>query len=222
MVADHLARYDFAKNFVKEKTVLDIACGEGYGSALLKQGGAKEVYGADLDQETIRRAAAKYPGVKFVVADATKTPFENNFFDAVFSFETWHHLDKYEDFIPEMRRVLKPGGLLLLSVPNEKVIYLNPLHRKFMTKFYRFNFSKDKITKFLNGYFSIERWYGQRFVRKFFLNPLVKFFLYLGCLLSGSLKGKVIQIFNLADGAKVRELHSDNARYLVALCRKRN
>jgi SAM-dependent methyltransferase len=220
-IEDHLARYNFFVDFVRGKKVLDIACGEGYGCEIIKNGGAKEVWGADNDSETIERARQKYSGIDFIASEATKTPFADDFFDAVISFETWHHLDEYGKFIPEISRILKPGGLLILSVPNEKVIYLNPFHKKFLTEFYRVDFNKERIRRYLKNHFDVEEWYGQRFVKKIYLNFFVKIFLNLGSFIP-LLRKKTDWAFKLADGPAVKPLSGDNARYLIALCRKKN
>jgi ubiquinone/menaquinone biosynthesis C-methylase UbiE len=124
--------------------------------------------------------------------------------------------------MPEMARILKPGGRLAFSVPNEKVIYLNPFHRKFLTRFYRVDFNKRKILKFLKNHFEVERWYGQRFVKKLYLNFFLKLLLYFGQLLSEKVKQKTDLTFKLADGPAVKPLDGDNARYFVVLCRRKN
>jgi ubiquinone/menaquinone biosynthesis C-methylase UbiE len=201
---------------------LDIACGEGYGSDILKKAGASEVYGADLDNKIIADARVKYPDINFIVSEATRTPFEKDFFDIIISFETWHHLDKFEDFVPEMARILKPSGLLILSVPNEKIIYLNPFHKNFLTEFYRFDFSKDKIKKYLKNYFVIKNWYGQRFVKRIYANPLARFLFFVGGLVSGEINRRASIIYKLADGSTVKPLLHNNARYLIAVCQKKD
>lgn len=221
-VDDHLARYNFVSRFIKDKIVLDIACGDGYGSEIMKKTGAKVVFGVDNDKSIIEQAKQKYKDINFVSSEATNTPFEDNYFDIVISFETWHHLDSYQDFIPEMHRILRLGGTLIISVPNEKVIYLNPFHRKFLTKFYRVDFNKKKIKKYLRDYFYIEQWYGQRYVKRIYLNFFVKCLLYFGQLISPVIRKKVDQVFKLADGSAVKPLLHDNSRYLIVLCKKKN
>jgi len=76
---EHVERYKFASRFVKDKVVLDIACGAGYGSKMLLNRGAKKIFGGDISKETINYCKTKYPNkeLSFSVMDAqgcTKTP----------------------------------------------------------------------------------------------------------------------------------------------------
>lgn len=145
---EHLHRYHAATRLVKNKTVLDLACGEGYGSVLLATHAA-HVTGADIDQETIDWATAKYlpshSNLGFTQASATAIPFADNSFDVIISFETIEHLDEamQEQFMQEIKRVLRPGGLLVMSTPDKKNYtdryeHHNPFHLK---EFYREEFA---------------------------------------------------------------------------------
>lgn len=133
---EHLHRYAIAAEMVTGKTVLDIACGEGYGTAMLATKAA-DVTGMDIDQATIERARAKYKGqpVRFERAAAEKIPSPDHRFDVVVSFETLEHTDAQEEMMLEIKRVLKPDGLLILSTPekknySDKTGYKNPFHKK--------------------------------------------------------------------------------------------
>ncbi|PIZ69433.1 MAG: hypothetical protein COY11_04490 [Candidatus Portnoybacteria bacterium CG_4_10_14_0_2_um_filter_44_20] len=121
-----------------------------------------------------------------------------------------------------MYRILKPNGLLIISVPNEKIIYLNPLHKNFLTEFYRFDFNKDKIKKYLKNYFVIKNWYGQRFVKRIYANPLARFLFFVGGLVSGEINRRADIIYKLADGPTIKPLLYNNTRYLIAICRKKD
>jgi len=118
---EHAARYEFATKFVSGKKVLDIACGVGYGSKILREGGAIEVYGCDISDEAIEFAKQHYQenSIVFEVMDATELTFPDNYFDCVISFETLEHLDNYEKAINEFHRVLHDDGLLIISTPNK-------------------------------------------------------------------------------------------------------
>jgi len=108
---EHVARYRFARDRVKGR-ILDVACGTGYGTAML---GA---VGADLSLEALRYAR-RHPAA-YVAADAARLPFGRRF-DAVVSFETIEHVPDPGRFVAECARVLKPGGLLLVSTPNREL-----------------------------------------------------------------------------------------------------
>jgi 2-polyprenyl-3-methyl-5-hydroxy-6-metoxy-1,4-benzoquinol methylase len=115
--AEHLARYRFAAQFAPGCRTLDVACGEGYGTAMLAAAGASEVVGVDIDEASVAHAAQKY-GLRFERADASSLPFEDDSFDLIVSFETIEHVQNPEAMLAQFRRVLRPGGLLVISTPN--------------------------------------------------------------------------------------------------------
>lgn len=114
----HVARYRFAQRFVSGKRALDVACGTGYGTAMLADAGAAEVAGVDLDEPSIRHARQKFmrPRMTFSVGDAEEPPVSGPF-EVVVSFETIEHLQRPERFLAAVCRVLTPDGILLLSTP---------------------------------------------------------------------------------------------------------
>ena len=132
---EHRARYLFARNFSSGKMVLDAACGAGYGSALLAEN-ARAVFGVDLAREAIEYARQSFgsPRVHFAQSDCLALPFRSGQFELVVAFEIIEHLDA-EPFLAELRRVLDPSGLLILSTPN-RLYYtedrgeINPFHRR--------------------------------------------------------------------------------------------
>lgn len=216
---DHFERYRFAKNFVAGKIVADIGCGEGYGSDILFAAGATRVIGIDNDVSIIAHAKTKYPNVDFRVGDATKTGLPDTSVDMVTCFEVWHHLDQHEKFIPEMKRILKPGGLFIFSVPNKRVIYLNPFHRKMLTEFYRKNFDKKILERMLENDFQIEAWYGQRFVRKILVHPAIRLGLFLLKTVFPFTSERILNAYKLGSGPAVLPLDGDHARIFVVLAR---
>lgn len=115
--AEHLARYVLAASLADGRRVLDVACGEGYGTAMLAAGGATSAVGVDLDGPTVERAAARYP-CEFQRADIAALPFPDDAFDLVVSFETIEHVPDAEAALTELARVLAPAGLLIISTPN--------------------------------------------------------------------------------------------------------
>jgi SAM-dependent methyltransferase len=215
VVEDHMARYRFASQFVRDKRVIDIGCGEGYGSNVLAVSGAASVLGADADPEIIKHAAQTYSLPRFVVMDATATGLPDAQFDIAICFEVWHHLDRHERLLPEIRRILKPGGLLICSVPNSKVIYLNPFHRKMFTPFYRRDFTRSAIEKVCRGYFSIEAWYGQRFVRRWYVYAPVRLLFWIVGHIWKPFAQRMDRSYKLGSGPEPRPLEGENARILM-------
>ena len=134
--SEHYHRYLFALRFCAGSDVLDVASGEGYGSALLGQV-ARSVIGVDLDAGSVRFANSHYISerVSFRRANATALPIEDASVDVVVSFETIEHLADHAAFLAEIRRVLRPGGVLVISSPDhavysEEASHQNPFHVK--------------------------------------------------------------------------------------------
>ena len=118
---EHLHRYAFAAQWSHGARILDAACGEGYGSALLA-GAADSVTGVDISAEAIQHARRRYghlENLQFETADCTSLPFGDGEFDQVVSFETLEHLAGQEALLAEFRRVLKHDGFLIISSPDK-------------------------------------------------------------------------------------------------------
>lgn len=158
---EHVSRYIFASQFIKGKSVVDVATGSGYGAYMLSTLGTKKVIGIDNSKDAIDYAKKTYKGrgLKYVLSDALALPFNNESFDVCVSFETIEHLKNQEYFIKEVKRVLKRNGLLILSTPN-KTIYPkgNIFHTKEFTpwgleKLLRHNFKNVRLL-FQNNVFA--------------------------------------------------------------------
>ncbi len=115
--AEHLARYLVAAPLAAGKRVLDVACGEGYGTDMLARAGATHAVGVDIDAPAIARAQSRYAG-DFRCGEITQLPFGDGEFDLVVSFETIEHVADAEGALAEMTRVLAPDGALMISTPN--------------------------------------------------------------------------------------------------------
>ena len=158
---EHWHRYHFAAPLVRELDVLDVACGEGYGSALLARS-AREVTGVDLAAAAIEHARAHYAGLgnlDFRTADCTALPFPDASFDAIVSFETIEHIAAQDAFLDEVRRVLRPEGLFILSCPN-KAEYTDK--RNFVNAYHVRELYRGEIEGLLAPRFAHVKWYGQR------------------------------------------------------------
>ncbi len=120
----HTRRYTLAREFVRPgMRILDAACGLGYGAPILRAHPDVAVTGVDCSEFAIAYARLHYtrPGSpdRFLRGDATRLDFAADAtFDLVTSFETIEHVIDPAAFLTELARVLKPGGRLVLSVPN--------------------------------------------------------------------------------------------------------
>ena len=159
---EHLHRYHFAARFCAGKRVVDVACGEGYGSQILS-GVAESVTGIDISAEAVAHAAGRYGSdrLRFVEASAALLPLEDDSVDVVVSFETIEHHDQHEEMLSEIRRILRPGGMLIMSSPNKQHYsiepgYANPYHLKELFRY--------ELIELIQCYFPQLHVYSQRVV----------------------------------------------------------
>lgn len=214
--ADHVNRYTFASKYVEGKRVLDIACGSGYGSLILQvQGKAEKVIGVDLSPEAVihARNEHKEASVDFFGGTIENIASLEAQFDVVVSFETIEHVTNCEGTLAEIHRVLRPGGMLIISTPNRKLSSPgksisdppdNPFHL--------IEYTKDEFTSLLSDYFEVIQVYGQRKITKYFALPLIN---------------NIIRLFIpklLGPGVGNAKIYKDSLsyvfRYTIAICKK--
>ena len=148
---EHIHRYIMAKNIVRDKDILDISSGEGYGSNLLAEV-AKTVVGCDIDEDAVEAAKNKYKrnNLEFKVMDCQNIIFPKDSFDCVTSFETIEHINYQDEFLKCVKRVLRSNGIFIVSTPDTmeysiKRNYKNEEHIK--------EFTKSEFIAFLKKYF---------------------------------------------------------------------
>lgn len=113
----HIQRYDFAAERISRGFVLNAACGSGYGSEILGRVGSR-VVGVDLFREPLKIARTQFGKHLYVRADIVDLGmFVSDRFDAVVSFETIEHVADPHLGIQQMKRLLRPGGSFLGSIP---------------------------------------------------------------------------------------------------------
>jgi SAM-dependent methyltransferase len=153
---EHVWRYRFACNQVAGHSVIDVACGEGYGTAAIAAAGAASVVGVDVDPEVCARAQRTY-GVDVRCGSADKLPVADSSFDLAVSFETIEHLDSPERFVEEVARVLQPGGTFIVSTPNQP-IYSG---RGTSNQHHVHEMNQSEFSALLGRQFVDIRWFGQ-------------------------------------------------------------
>jgi 2-polyprenyl-3-methyl-5-hydroxy-6-metoxy-1,4-benzoquinol methylase len=121
--AEHRGRYWWATQSVAGCDVLDAGCGVGYGMEILAAAGAKSISGVDIDEGAVGAAQRRFEDhpERIIEADLRDLPLVSESFDVVVCFETIEHMEEGERAIEELHRVLRPGGLLLISSPNPDV-----------------------------------------------------------------------------------------------------
>jgi 2-polyprenyl-3-methyl-5-hydroxy-6-metoxy-1,4-benzoquinol methylase len=137
---EHYHRYLLARDFCAGRDVLDIASGEGYGTALLAQV-ARSATGVEIDAAVVAAAQAEFgrSNLRYLQGDAVAVPVDDATFDIVVSFETLEHLPDQDRFLSELTRVLRPGGMLMISTPDRDVYspvgtVPNPFHVHELTR----------------------------------------------------------------------------------------
>ena len=153
MEAEHWARYFFAGKYVHEARVLDIACGEGYGTHYLSTL-CKEVVGVDIDVEAIKHASNKYSNSNLSFIQSSAELYKSKcLFDVVTCFETIEHLTEQQQnkFLKNLVRLLTTNGYLIISTPIKSVhakyhVDDNPFHLK--------EFETSEFKQFLQKYFA--------------------------------------------------------------------
>jgi glycosyltransferase involved in cell wall biosynthesis/ubiquinone/menaquinone biosynthesis C-methylase UbiE len=157
---EHLHRYTIARELATDKHVLDIASGEGYGSAILAEV-AHRVIGVDISKDAIGHANLKYKkdNLEFKVGSCSNIPINNASVDLVVSFETIEHHGEHDAMMSEIKRVLRPNGVLIISSPDKHEYseiprYNNPFHVK---ELYR-----QEFEKLMTSHFKYVTMYGQR------------------------------------------------------------
>ncbi len=185
------------KKYSSGLTVCDLGSGSGNHAHEIKKY-AKKVVGVDSSRNMLAYAQKKYPGVDFIFADAASLPLKDASFDAVFSFGLFEYVD-IANVLGEVKRILKPSGFLIMTVPNrygfsrfpvrlfykiskKKYIPHEPSFKEMMALFDRFHFNVIDYTMddglvWLPHF--LDRLCGQKvyaFVERFFKNFTKNYF----------------------------------------------
>ena len=100
--------------------ILDAGCGEGHLlQKLYQKNNTNDYYGVDITPIALEKARLRFPQGKYYLANLAKMDFTDNFFDVIVITEVLEHVIDYEIVVNELKRVLKSGGILIITFPNE-------------------------------------------------------------------------------------------------------
>jgi O-antigen biosynthesis protein len=168
---EHTLRYEFASSACKDLVVVDLACGDGYGAAILATV-ASSVMAIDIDEPTIRAARRRYAdrrNIEFRTGDAHAINLPDASVDCVIAFEMIEHVEQPAKVIREVRRVLRPGGRLIVSTPNAPE---NPENLPGANPFHLHAFDERSFDSLLAAGFEHRSYFGERVVAAGALWPL--------------------------------------------------
>ncbi len=150
---EHYARYLFAARLCRNRRVVDLGCGTGYGAAELARS-ATHVWGIDLSPDAILYASEKYqhPNLDFRAAPCQRTELPDDSADLVVAFELIEHLAEPEALIAEARRLLTPSGQFVLSTPNLD-FYRETRRQSGPNPFHQHEFVETEFRQILESHF---------------------------------------------------------------------
>ncbi len=147
-----IERYEFAARHARPGRLLDLACGVGYGTRILADHAAADVeaLGVDLSPEAIAYATQRYAGPRTAFASSDAMEFRDpRGFDTIVSIETIEHLPAPGAFVGRLVQMLRPGGILVASVPTTPSVDANPHHLH--------DFSERSFRRLLSPHRLVER-----------------------------------------------------------------
>lgn len=134
LLNEHVARYRFAEALTSGRRAVDVGCGVGYGSQILAAK-AERVIALDFAPDAVAQGRSGFhaDNIRWLAGDASRIPLRDDSLDVVVAFEVIEHLEDWQGFLAEARRVLHGDGQLLVSTPNrpyyeESRTEPNPFH----------------------------------------------------------------------------------------------
>ena len=202
---EHWHRYHFIQNLIRGKRILDVASGEGYGTAFLANYAASAI-GLDLSVEATSTAKQRYgvkSGAHFVAGDCRELPIASASMDVVVSFETLEHIEHQVKFIAEIDRVLAVDGLLVLSTPNRPVYNADGVIKN---SFHFEELDEGELRELLRQRFPSQRWFAQN----------VDFHSVIAPYAQGALDAQIVS--TTQHGAAVADDEISTAKYFICIC----
>jgi 2-polyprenyl-3-methyl-5-hydroxy-6-metoxy-1,4-benzoquinol methylase len=210
---EHFARYMYAAQFASGQKVLDLGCGTGYGAAYLALHKADQVVGVDVSAEAIQYACCHYQvqNLSYAVNDCLALSLKDQSFDVIVSFEVIEHIDAWQSYLLEAKRLLKPGGYLVGSTPNKRLYSPNTeiSHNPFHVREYFLTDLREVLSKYFRDVWIL----GQSSLQGFLISE------------NQSLRYLAQGHTLVKDTAMVLEDHNENediewANYFIFICQK--
>ena len=197
MIARHLCAYTFASSYCAAKKVLDVGCGEGYGSSYLAQKAA-QVTGMDYDKDIIAYARDKYrkANLAFCVGQPQDGLSPHQQFDVICSFQVIEHIRDTGVFLEGIKKLLRDKGRFICSTPNK--LDASPHSLAPLNKFHVKEYLYGEFVELLQAHFKTVEMFGLKRGKRFNffrrmkkigictmlpapLNPVKKFYDHIGC-----------------------------------------
>ena len=206
-------RYYWAGEYCRDKDVLEVACGTGQGAGYLNNL-ARSYRAGDFSEEILKIARSHYGDhIDFKQFDAQEMPFADDSLDVIILFEALYYIPSGERFVAECRRVLRPGGRVLIATANKDLFDFNPSPHSFVyygVKELTQLFADNGFSALLFGYVPV----NSLSVKQKILRPIKKFVVNFG-LMPKTMAGKKL-LKRLVFGSLVSmppEISSDMVDY---------
>jgi SAM-dependent methyltransferase len=159
----HVSRYLLARSWVVGRDIVDIACGSGYGSALLARDRRYRVTGIDLSPDAVEAATAAWsrPNLAFAVGDVLDLRIPPGSADTVVSFETIEHVIDPARFLDQIALLLRPGGRLVLSTPDRHYYSPGAQRGESHNPFHLSEMTRSELLELIGSRFRVISVYGQ-------------------------------------------------------------
>ncbi len=153
-------RLRFAKKYIKKgDAVLDIGCGDGFMTNVLSES-CKHVVGVDSSQTGISLANSLVDASKadFILGSVNNLPFKENTFDVITLFEVIEHIPvtSLKDVIKEIKKVLKEGGVLIVTTPNPRNLRNRILGKSMVSAKHEKEYNQAELLELLKDFLKVE------------------------------------------------------------------
>ncbi|CEA12804.1 class I SAM-dependent methyltransferase [Methanobacterium formicicum] len=239
----HFKAYQFAKDYIKNKNILEVGCGNGYGTHYLASY-AKKISAIDISEQNIQYCKENYSksNIEYIMGNGIDLPFEKNTFDTIISFQVIEHISPklVHLYLKEIKRVLKEDGIFILTTPNKKLRLL-PFQKPWNPE-HMIEYNNKEIEKLVKPYFDETKIYGlcasedifsieynrvkQSYLRIFLINPAVSIFKKFKFIKGSEMKKNKYNLSNFTlnkysmDDLKIDYNCPPKSLDIIALCKK--